>query len=46
MITSKQKKDYAKSRGYRSWFEMVNDQELTTLEAHRIEQMIENESNV
>ena len=44
MITSKQKRDYAESRGYRSWFEMVHDQELTTLEVHRIEQMIERES--
>lgn len=44
MITSKQKRDYADSRGYRSWFEMVHDQELTTLEVHRIEKMIERES--
>lgn len=46
MITSKQKKDYAESRGYRSWIEMVHDQELTTLETHRLEAMIEKESNV
>lgn len=44
MITSKQKREYAQSRGYRSWFEMVHDQELTTLEVHRIEKMIERES--
>ena len=44
MATSKQKRKYAERQGYRSWIDMVHDQELTTLEAHRIEKMIEREN--
>ena len=43
MISMKQLNKFARSRGYCSWFEMVHDQELTTLEVHRIEKMIERE---
>ena len=41
MTTMKDLNEFAESRGYRSWFEMVHDQELTTLEVRRIEKMIE-----
>ncbi|WP_156834972.1 hypothetical protein [Weissella jogaejeotgali] len=46
MATSKQKRKYAECCGYLSWIEMVHDQKLTTLEIHRLEAMIEKESNV
>ena len=41
MSKLKQLNEFAESRGYRSWFEMIHDQELTTLEVHRIEKLIE-----
>lgn len=44
MATSKQKKSYAERHGYHSWIDMVHDQELTTLETHRLEAMIEKEA--
>ena len=46
MATSKQKKSYAERQGYHSWIDMVHDQGLTTLETHRLERMIEKESDV